>query len=139
MTQVNLMPIVIKKADELVYSRFKAKAFEKGLRIGEAITEAMDYWLELKNKEDFNQIMENRNEIAFRRIFPNLLNQNEGNWGLISNGDLVDVYKTKFECFDAIKEKNLIQTHNLVFPIEKIASRHLRFGPYRRVSRETEI
>ena len=127
------MPIVIKNADELIYSRFKAKAGERGLRIGEAISEAMEIWLESMNDQNIDQILENRNEVTFRRIFSDLLKQHIGKWGLISNGDLKGVYLTKQACFEAIKVLNLLKTPNLVFPIEKIVISHRILGPYRRV------
>lgn len=94
----------------------------------------MIYWLENKSRDDINQIMEDRNEIAFRRIFPDLLHHNENKWGLISNGDLVGVYESKIKCFNAVKENNLVKTPNLVFPIEKLRPKHIRFAPYRRNS-----
>ncbi len=133
------MPIVVKNADEIVYSRFKAKAAEKGLRIGEAVTEAMNMWLEQKKNEDIYQIMEDRNEIAFRRIFPELLKQHKGKWGIISNGDLIDVYKTRMECFKAIKAQDLLEGPNLIFPIHEIKPHHVILGPYRRITNAPEL
>lgn len=83
---------------------------------------------------DICQILENRNEVTFRRIFSDLLRQHIGKWGLISNGDLKGVFLTKQLCFEAIKQLNLLKTPNLVFLIEKIELSHkLILGPYRRV------
>ncbi|MFW9916376.1 MAG: hypothetical protein ACFFGZ_12285 [Candidatus Thorarchaeota archaeon] len=133
------MPIVIKNADEVVYSRFKARAAEKGLRIGEAMTEAMTTWLEQEAKQDLTQIMAERNEVAFRRIFPTLLKQHEGQWGLISGGDLVGVYPTKRECLKAIQEHQLLEKSNLLFPIRRTASQRRIIGPYRRMSSAPKV
>jgi len=127
------VPLVIKNADEITYSRFKAKAAEKGLRIGEAITEAMKIWLKQAQSADIDQIMEDRNELAFRRIFPGLLKQYEGKWGIISSSDLVGVYQTRQECYDTIREQGLSEVPNLVFPIQKITPRHVVLTPYRRI------
>ncbi len=133
------MAIVIKNADELVYARFKAKAAEKGLRIGEAITHAMNVWLEQQVTQDINEILEERNEIAFRRIFPSLLTHHEGSWGLISNGDLVGVYQTKAECLEEIEEQGMVDKPNLLFPIRKIVPRRTTLGPYRRITSVPEV
>lgn len=133
------MPIVIKNADELVYSRFKAKAADRGLRIGEAITEAMNTWLERQSQQDLDQIIEERNEAAFRRIFPSLLKHHEGYWGLISNGDLIGVYPTKAECFEAVREKDLLYKPNLLFPVRKVVPRRITIGPYRRMTGAQEV
>ena len=127
------MPLVIKNADEITYSRFKAKAAEKGLRIGEAITDAMKIWLKQAQSADIEKIMEDRNEIAFRRIFPGLLKQHEGKWGIISSSDLIGVYQTREECHETIREQGLSAVPNLVFPIQKITPRHVVITPYRRM------
>jgi len=39
------MNLTIRDLDESVYRRFKAKAVEEGLRIGEAVTQAMELWI----------------------------------------------------------------------------------------------
>lgn len=134
MTQVNNIPIVIKNTDEIVYSRFKAKAHEKGLLIGEAMTQAMEIWLSNSSHNDIDQIMEDRNEAAFRRLYPDLLRKHEKEWGIITNGDLFGIYNSKRECFDAIKEEELSGRHNLVFPIKQIIPKHMVLQPSRRVT-----
>lgn len=37
--------ITIRDLDEAVYKRFKAKAVEEGMKLGEAITQAMEMWI----------------------------------------------------------------------------------------------
>ena len=39
------MNITIRGLDEAVFRRFKAKAVEEGLKIGEAVTQAMKLWI----------------------------------------------------------------------------------------------
>ena len=39
------MNITIRDLDESVYRQFKAKAVEEGLKIGEAVTQAMELWI----------------------------------------------------------------------------------------------
>lgn len=42
--------LVIRKPNKSVYKRFRQKALEEDLNLGDAITEAMRYWLDLKQK-----------------------------------------------------------------------------------------
>lgn len=39
------MNVTIRGLDEAVYKRFKAKAIEEGMKIGEALTQAMEMWI----------------------------------------------------------------------------------------------
>ena len=43
------MNITIRKLDESVFRRFKAKAVEEGMRLGEAMAQAMEMWLRQKS------------------------------------------------------------------------------------------
>jgi len=38
--------VTVRGLDDAVYRRFKAKAVEEGLKIGEALTQAMKAWIE---------------------------------------------------------------------------------------------
>jgi len=42
--------LVVRKVDKRVYRKFRQKAFEEETNIGDAVTEAMRYWLEAKQK-----------------------------------------------------------------------------------------
>lgn len=44
--------IVVRKVNKRVYKRFKQKALEEETNIGEAVTEAMEHWLEEKRIEE---------------------------------------------------------------------------------------
>ena len=43
--------LVVRKVNKKVYKRFRAKALEEDASIGEAITEAMQVWLGVKQKK----------------------------------------------------------------------------------------
>jgi len=41
--------ITIRRLDEVVFKRFKAKAVEEGMRLGEAVVQAMEAWVKQRN------------------------------------------------------------------------------------------
>lgn len=43
------MNVTIRDVDEAVFRRFKARAVEEGMRLGEALTQAMEMWLKQKS------------------------------------------------------------------------------------------
>ncbi|MGC8849001.1 MAG: hypothetical protein ACP5QI_00810 [Candidatus Bathyarchaeia archaeon] len=43
------MNITIRKVDEVVFKKFKAKAVEEGMKIGEALTQAMKLWIKQRS------------------------------------------------------------------------------------------
>jgi len=43
--------LVVRKVNKIVYKRFKQRAVEDDENIGEALTEAMEYWLVTKHKK----------------------------------------------------------------------------------------
>ncbi len=46
--------LVVRKIDKKIYKRFKQKALELNDTMGDAITEAMTYWLNTKKSEEYN-------------------------------------------------------------------------------------
>jgi hypothetical protein len=48
MLMVISMNITIRELDDSVFRRFKAKAVEEGLKVGQAITQAMEIWIKQK-------------------------------------------------------------------------------------------
>lgn len=52
--------LVVRRVNKHVYRRFKQKALEEETNIGEAVTEAMEYWLEakqIKKKIDIKNLL----------------------------------------------------------------------------------
>jgi hypothetical protein len=47
------MNVTIRGLNESVFRRFKAKALEEGVKLGEALTQALDIWVqEMANKRE---------------------------------------------------------------------------------------
>jgi len=45
------MQLSIKNVDERIFREFKAKTVHEGIRVGDAITRAMELWVERKEKK----------------------------------------------------------------------------------------
>jgi len=43
------MNITVRDLDEMVFKRFKAKTVEKGMKLGEALTQAMQMWIKRRS------------------------------------------------------------------------------------------
>ena len=50
--------ITIRGLDEVVFRRFKAKAVEEGMRLGEAITQAMEMWIRQRSIKPKGSLLE---------------------------------------------------------------------------------
>ena len=50
--------VTIRGLDEAVFRRFKAKAVEEGLRLGEALTQAMKLWIEERSRVARSSLLE---------------------------------------------------------------------------------
>jgi len=50
--------ITIRGLDESVFRRFKAKAVEEGMKLGEAITQAMEMWIRQRSIKPTGSLLE---------------------------------------------------------------------------------
>jgi len=48
---VTSLNVTVRGLDQAVYRRFKAKAVEEGLKLGEALTQAMKIWMEHRSEK----------------------------------------------------------------------------------------
>lgn len=54
------MNITIRGLDEAVFKRFKAKAVEEGMKLGEAVTQAMQMWVSRKRARSRAKLLDTR-------------------------------------------------------------------------------
>ncbi len=121
------MPLVIRDADEEIYVRFKAKAALKGLKIGEAISEAMEKWVNEDQLQNPVKAKQQMNNFTYRRIIGDLRRKFSDKWGIISEGDLLGIFDNKKTALNAIQSSD--SGPNLIFFIsDKIEPRILRLG-----------
>jgi len=123
------MSILIRGIDKEIYAKFKAKAAEFGLKIGEALTKAMETWINLNNQLTSEEIERKRNIATFRSIIKDLEKTYPHKWGLISQGDLLCIKDTYDEIIAEIRARNLLGTPSYIFQIgRKIKKRTFGFG-----------
>ncbi len=113
------MSVLIKDVDKELYAQFKAAAAMRGLRLSEALCKAMKYWIEMEKATDEDDTERMINNAVYRRLIPQLIEDHEGDWVVISKGELVGIFKSRSEAIMAIKTNNLVQNCNIVAPITK--------------------
>ncbi|MFX0063246.1 MAG: hypothetical protein ACFFC7_13805 [Candidatus Hermodarchaeota archaeon] len=114
------MSVLIKDVDKELYARFKAAAATRGLRLNDALCQAMLYWLEKetpKNKTDNERML---NNATYRRVVPELLEEHAEKWIVISGGEVIGIFNNREEAIEAIKANNLLGHCNIVSPITTI-------------------
>lgn len=58
MQMVICVNITIRGIDEAVFKRFKAKAVEEGMKLGEAITHVMELWIKEKSTKPKRSLLD---------------------------------------------------------------------------------
>jgi len=59
------------------------------------------------------------NNVVYWRLLPELIKEHEGEWVVISKGELVGIFKTWAEAISAIETNDLVQNCNIIAPITK--------------------
>lgn len=113
------MSVLIKDVDKELYARFKAAAAMRGLRLNQALCKAMEYWIKMEKVTDEDDMDRMVNNAVYRRLIPQLIEDHEGEWVVISKGELIGIFKSRSEAILAIKTHGLVQNCNIVAPITK--------------------
>jgi urocanate hydratase len=79
----------------------------------------MEYWIELEKLSDENDPDRMINNAVYKRLLPELIKEHEGEWVIISKGELVGIFKTRAEAIRALKTNDLVQNCNIIAPITK--------------------
>lgn len=108
------MSIIIRDVDRDVYNNLKALAISRGLKVGQALEEAMQDWVAkqsgvVRNEEDI------ANDVAYQKLKPTLIRDHSGKWILIANGELQTVADSLTDLINAKKDLGLAGTRSLVF------------------------
>jgi len=111
------MSVLIKDVDKELYAQFKAAAVMRGLRLNEALCKAMEYWIKLEQAKDKIDDERMLNNAAYRRLIPQLLKDHEGEWIVISKGELIGIFDNQRNAVTAIKTHDLLNQCNIVSPI----------------------
>lgn len=121
------MPVLIKKVDPELYTKFKARAIERGLKIDEAFNEAIAIWLKSSKDKTSRDRIQERNEISYR-LLKNIIEKEYLNkWIAIINGQLEVIAETREKLFEELKEKKVDENPALIFRVGD-SSRRRTFG-----------
>ncbi|MFW9996578.1 MAG: hypothetical protein ACFFD4_31325 [Candidatus Odinarchaeota archaeon] len=111
--------MLIKDIDKELYARFKAVAALRGLRLNDALCQAMACWIEKESPKDDNERDRIQNNAIYRRMFPDLIGENEGKWIVIAGGELLGIFTDRESAIEEIKNKGLQNSCNIVSPITR--------------------
>ncbi len=126
------MSVLIKDIDKELYAKFKASAALHGLRLNDALCEAMKCWIENKKPKNDDDTERMKNNATFRRLAPDLLPDHENEWILISSGELIDIFPDRMSAIKKTYELNLHDKVNLVSPLTQ-SKRRVTLGFGRRI------
>ena len=111
------MSVLIRGIDKEIYAKFKAKAIEQGLKVGEALTRAMVKWIESNDTINQEEMESKKNLFIYRTMIKDLEGSYPSKWGLISDGQLQCIKDTREEIAQEIEYRNLIGKPCFMFQI----------------------
>lgn len=111
------MSVLIRDIDKEIYAKFKAKAVEQGLKIGEALTRAMVEWIKLNETTSPEEIQTKKNLFIYRAIIKDLEKSHPSKWGLIAEGKLQCIKEIREEIAQEIENRNLLGKPCYMFQI----------------------
>lgn len=111
------MSVLIRGIDKEIYAKFKAKAIEQGLKIGEALTRAMTEWIKSNDTVNEVEIESKKNLFIYRTMIKDLEKLHPSKWGLISDGKLQCIKDTREEIAQEIEYRNLLGRPCFMFQI----------------------
>nr|MDO8082678.1 hypothetical protein [Candidatus Freyarchaeota archaeon] len=111
------MDVLIRGIDSEVYAKLKARASERGLKIGEALTDAIKTWMNNSPEKNEREGEQDLNVATFRRMRRFLEKNHRGNWVLIAKGEVVKLADSLEEIIEAKKNEGLSGRPSLVFKV----------------------
>jgi len=130
---VKQLSVLIKDINKELYAKFKAAAVLRGLRLNDALCQAMECWIEKETPKNSKERDRIQNNATYRRILPGLINEHEGKWVVISRGELIGIFNDRKSAIEEIQAKELIESCNIVAPITR-KRRKVTMGFGRRLS-----
>ncbi|MHA2252676.1 MAG: hypothetical protein ACXAD7_20095 [Candidatus Kariarchaeaceae archaeon] len=126
------MSVLIKDVDKELYRKFKAKAVMRGIKVGTALSLAIEKWLQDVDVSSDEEIIRIRNNETFNNLLPKLLRDHDKDWVVISEGEQLGVFKSQKEAFEAMESNNLYGKVNIVAQITGTKKRVVRLGVRRK-------
>ncbi|MHA1972577.1 MAG: DUF5678 domain-containing protein [Candidatus Hodarchaeales archaeon] len=121
--------VLIRDVDTDTYANFKARAAQEGLKLGEAITKAMQQWLENNRTVTLQDKQRQKNLLTYRKLKSTLHKKYNGKWVLIARGELLASGDTLEPIVSKMKKLKLEGEHCFVFKAgKKLRKRSFGFG-----------
>lgn len=111
------MSILIRGIDKEIYAKFKAKAIEQGLKVGEALTRAMIKWIKSNDPINQEEMESQKNLIIYKTMIKDLEKSYPLKWGLIFDGQLQCIKDAREEIAQEIERRNLLGRPCFMFQI----------------------
>lgn len=129
------MPVLMKNVDPELYTKFKARAIERGLKIDEAFNEAISVWLKSSRDKSPREKTQERNELAYQLLKSTMEKEYLNKWVAIIDGQLAATADTREDLFEQLKTRKQGNDPSLVFRVEnRIKRRTLGFKEIKRMS-----
>ncbi len=111
------MDVIIRNVPSKAYREFKARAAKLGLRLGEALKEAMEAWL--VSTEEHAGLPHDQNDDAFRRMKPELERKYHGKYIAIANGQLAAVAETLEQLTAELRRKRIARCRTVHLGVDE--------------------
>lgn len=111
------MPVLIKKVDQELYTKFKARAIERGLKIDEAFNEAIAIWLRSSRDKTPRERIQERNDLAYKLLKSTIEKEYFNKWVAIVDGQLAATAETRENLFETLSKIKTSEDPALVFQV----------------------
>jgi hypothetical protein len=111
------LDIIIRNVESKAYREFKARAVKAGMRLGEALKQAMESWSTSTDSE--GNPPHDQNDDAFRRMKSVLERKYAGKYIAIANGQLVAVADTIERLAAELREKRITRCRTVRLGVEE--------------------
>jgi hypothetical protein len=111
------LDIIIRNVESKAYREFKARAAKAGMRLGEALKQAMESWSAPTDSEASPP--HDQNDDAFRRMRSVLERKYAGKYIAIANGQLVAVADTLERLAAELRERRITRCRTVRLSVEE--------------------
>jgi hypothetical protein len=111
------LDVIIRNVPPKAYREFKARAAKLGLRIGEALKEAMESWA--TSTEGGAGVLQDRDDDAFRRMKSTLEREYRGKYVAMVNGQLAAVADTMEQLAAELRRRKIARCHTVHLGVDE--------------------
>jgi hypothetical protein len=112
------MDVIIRNVPTKAYREFKSRAARTGMKLGDALKQAMDSWAPAGGERDASP-PHDQNDDAFRIMKPTLQRKYSGKFIAIANGQLVAVADTLDRLAVELRRKRIVRCRTVHLGVEE--------------------